>query len=397
MEGYMTKPKSKPSDIEDGFLNPQKRASSQFLLPTPSYNHANTPGFRYAGGNSPVANAAQPNSNLYPSRNFSDNFSNLTPGIQNSAKFTSQSFFKQNTPSITGASPLISSPMNNSYVRNLNPHENYAANFDAASERSCDRRFQTISSITPQPQNANSSAVSADSLSRSAATSDKTDPCGESDAVPKIQNIVSTADFGCKLDLRTIALQAKNAEYNPKRFAAVIMRIKEPKTTALIFHSGRMVCTGAKSEEESKIASRKYAKTIKSFGFPVVFKDFKIENIVGSCDVKFNICLSSLNMKLDQINISSGSDGNDGRKKLCSYIPEIFPGLIYHMLEPEIVLLIFASGKLVLTGAKKREEINNAYRKIYDTLKAYRMHFKDGKSTGAAGNNSAPACVPGTH
>lgn len=72
------------------------------------------------------------------------------------------------------------------------------------------------------------------------------------DIKPKLQNIVSTANLGCELKLRQIALQARNAEYNPKRFAAVIMRIKEPKTTALIFSSGKMVCTGAKSEEDSK-------------------------------------------------------------------------------------------------------------------------------------------------
>lgn len=60
------------------------------------------------------------------------------------------------------------------------------------------------------------------------------------------RNIVSTVNLGCKLDLKKIALHARNAEYNPKRFAAVIMRIREPRTTALIFSSGKMVCTGAK-------------------------------------------------------------------------------------------------------------------------------------------------------
>ena len=79
---------------------------------------------------------------------------------------------------------------------------------------------------------------------------------------PKLQNIVSTCDLECTLHLREIALRARNAEYNPKRFAAVIMRIKQPKTTALIFASGKMVCTGARSEEDSRIASRQYAKII---------------------------------------------------------------------------------------------------------------------------------------
>ena len=200
------------------------------------------------------------------------------------------------------------------------------------------------------------------------------------DIQPKLQNIVSTANLGCQLKLRQIALQARNAEYNPKRFAAVIMRIKEPKTTALIFSSGKMVCTGAKSEEDSKKASRKYAKIIRSLGFPVEFKEFKVQNIVGSCDVKFQISLSKLNMKLGKLNMSSDNGSNKNKKYICHYEPEIFPGLIYHMLQPEIVLLIFVSGKIVLTGAKEREEIYNAFKKIYPVLYKFRLENKTGKS-----------------
>jgi transcription initiation factor TFIID TATA-box-binding protein len=76
-------------------------------------------------------------------------------------------------------------------------------------------------------------------------------------------------NLGCKLDLKKIALHARNAEYNPKRFAAVIMRIREPRTTALIFSSGKMVCTGAKSEEDSRLAARKYARIVQKLNFPV--------------------------------------------------------------------------------------------------------------------------------
>nr|AAL73974.1 TATA-binding protein [Sorghum bicolor] len=134
------------------------------------------------------------------------------------------------------------------------------------------------------------------------------------------RNIVSTVNLDCKLDLKAIALQARNAEYNPKRFAAVIMRIREPKTTALIFASGKM-----------------YARIIQKLGFPAKFKDFKIQNIVGSCDVKFPI-------RLEGLAYSHGA--------FSSYEPELFPGLIYRMKQPKIVLLIFVSGKIVLTGAK---------------------------------------------
>ncbi|KAF4354523.1 hypothetical protein F8388_022245 [Cannabis sativa] len=178
--------------------------------------------------------------------------------------------------------------------------------------------------------------------------------------VPTLQNIVSTVNLDCKLDLKAIALQARNAEYNPKargRFAAVIMRIREPKTTALIFASGKMVCTGAKSEQQSKLAARKYARIIQKLGFPAKFKDFKIQNIVGSCDVKFPI-------KLEGLAFSHGA--------FSSYEPELFPGLIYRMKQPKIVLLIFVSGKIVLTGAKVREETYTAFENIYPVLTEFR-------------------------
>jgi transcription initiation factor TFIID TATA-box-binding protein len=178
------------------------------------------------------------------------------------------------------------------------------------------------------------------------------------DQAPKLQNIVSTVNLKCKLDLRDIALKARNAEYNPKRFAAVIMRIREPKTTALIFASGKMVCTGARSEEDSKKAARQYAKIIAKLGYEVRFTEFTIQNIVGSCDVKFPIRLEGL----------AASDNS----KFCSYEPEMFPGLIYRMLSPKIVLLIFVSGKIVLTGAKNREDIYKAYQTILPILKSYK-------------------------
>ncbi|TVU30607.1 hypothetical protein EJB05_22237 [Eragrostis curvula] len=140
------------------------------------------------------------------------------------------------------------------------------------------------------------------------------------------RNIVSTVNLDCQLDLKEIALKARNAEYNPKRFAAVIMRIREPKTTALVFASGKMVCTGAKSEEHSKLAARKYARIIQKLDYPARFK----------------------------------------------YEPELFPGLIYRMKHPKIVLLVFVSGKIVLTGAKTREEIYTAFENIYPVLTEYK-------------------------
>lgn len=171
--------------------------------------------------------------------------------------------------------------------------------------------------------------------------------------IPTLQNIVSTIKLGCSLELKKIALQARNAEYNPKRLCALIMRIKEPKTTALIFASGKMVCTGAKNEEQAKLAARKFARIIQKLGFQVQFMDFEIQNVVGSCDVQFPIKLETLATMFSLF---------------TTYEPEIFPGLIYRMKEPKVVLLVFLSGKIILTGAKKRNEIYEAFENIYPML-----------------------------
>jgi transcription initiation factor TFIID TATA-box-binding protein len=172
--------------------------------------------------------------------------------------------------------------------------------------------------------------------------------------IPDVQNVVSTVNLGIQLDLKRIALKARNAEYNPRRFAAVIMRIREPKTTALIFSSGKLVITGAKSEEDAKIGCKKYARIIQRLGYGhVKFLDFKIQNIVASCDIKFPIRLESL---------------AHAHNQFCSYEPELFPGLIYRMITPKVVLLIFVSGKLVLTGAKARKDIYQAFNNIYAVL-----------------------------
>ena len=81
--------------------------------------------------------------------------------------------------------------------------------------------------------------------------------------------------------------------------------------------------------------------------------EFKVQNIVGSCDCKFAI-------RLEGLALAHG--------RFASYEPELFPGLIYRMVKPKIVLLVFVSGKVVLTGAKYKTDIHEAFDKIYPVL-----------------------------
>lgn len=113
--------------------------------------------------------------------------------------------------------------------------------------------------------------------------------------MPVIHNVVATASLGCKLDLKQVALSARNAEYNPRRFAAVIMRIRDPKSTALIFKSGKLVVTGTKSEAEARHAARKFGRIIVKIGFTEArFTKFRVENLVATFKVPFPIYLEQL-------------------------------------------------------------------------------------------------------
>ena len=195
---------------------------------------------------------------------------------------------------------------------------------------------------------------------------------------PVIQNIVSTVDLGCPINLKEIALQAQNTQYIPNKFSGLIMRIKEPKATALIFSTGKMVCLGAKTEEESKNACRKFGKILKNLNYPISLKKFKIQNIVSSCNVKFKIPLPKLSNHIIKYL---------GAKRI-SYEPEVFPGLIYHYYndidnnseenggKSNIVFLIFSSGNIVIAGAKNRNEIYDKFDKLFPLLDKFRDNKK---------------------
>ncbi|KAF1790710.1 Beta2-adaptin/TBP, C-terminal domain [Phytophthora cactorum] len=165
----------------------------------------------------------------------------------------------------------------------------------------------------------------------------------------KIMNVVGTVDLKTPLDLKMIALHARNAEYNPKRFSAVIMRLRDPKTTALIFGSGKVGL------------SIKFVTSKLKLNFPAKFTEFKVRNVMGTCDIRFPIRLEGL--LNDHARFSS----------VCSDVrTELFPGLIYKLVEPKLTLLIFVSGKIVLCGARDSNHLHQAIDKMYPVLLQYR-------------------------
>jgi len=169
----------------------------------------------------------------------------------------------------------------------------------------------------------------------------------------RIENVVSSATLNQRIDLNAVVKGNPLVEYRPEKFPGLVFRLKRPKTAILIFSTGKMVCTGAKSEKESKRAVMKVVKELKKSGIIIIGKpEIKVVNIVASANLLGRIELEDCAYSL-------------GR---TMYEPEQFPGLIYRMDEPKVVILLFASGKLVCTGATKEEDVYEAVAKLHKSL-----------------------------
>ncbi len=169
----------------------------------------------------------------------------------------------------------------------------------------------------------------------------------------RIENVVSSATLNQKIDLNAIVKGNPLVEYRPEKFPGLVYRIKRPKTAILIFSTGKMVCTGAKSEKESIKAVKKVIRELKKSGIIIPGKpEIKIVNMVASGNLSGSI-------ELEEATYSLGR---------TMYEPEQFPGLIYRMDEPKVVILLFASGKLVCTGATKAEDVYKAVIKLQKQL-----------------------------
>ena len=173
----------------------------------------------------------------------------------------------------------------------------------------------------------------------------------------KIENVVASTSLGKELDLQAIALVPGGAEYEPEQFPGLIYRLKEPKTAILLFRSGKVVCTGAKSLEHVKTAIDLVAKQIGAAGIPVNKNpEIVVQNIVATSDLAAQIDLNAI-----AISLGGGK---------VEYEPEQFPGLVYRIDEPKVVVLLFGSGKLVCTGARTPADVEKAVEKITAELKA---------------------------
>ncbi len=169
-----------------------------------------------------------------------------------------------------------------------------------------------------------------------------------------IENVVAFAVLGKDISLQRLVERLEGAEYEPEQFPGLVYRIKSPRAAALIFSSGKIVCTGAKSIELAKKAVHRVVEDIKAVGIDLPEKfEIEVENIVAS---------SSINAKLNLEEIAFCLEN-------AEYEPEQFPGLVYRIREPRVAFLLFSSGKIICTGAHTIQDIHTALKRLKERLK----------------------------
>jgi transcription initiation factor TFIID TATA-box-binding protein len=173
----------------------------------------------------------------------------------------------------------------------------------------------------------------------------------------KVVNIVVSTSLEHDIPLEKMAATLSNTEYNPEQFPGLVIRIKEPKTSALIFSSGKVVCTGARSMQKVEESIKKIIKSLEKINVKITIKPvIQIQNIVASGSVGMDLNLNTLAMKLPN----------------TEYEPEQFPGLVYKLPEAKATFLLFSNGKIVCTGTKSEKEVREALDKLIENLKKVR-------------------------
>ena len=184
----------------------------------------------------------------------------------------------------------------------------------------------------------------------------------ETKPIISIENVVASADVMQKMDLDDITRKFPDVEYHPDQFPGLVFRLKIPKTATLIFTSGKMVCTGSKSEEMAKKAVKTVVQNLRKGGIKIK-KDavVTIQNMVASINLGGKIHLEQAARTLPR----------------SMYEPEQFPGLIHRMVDPKTVILLFSSGKLVCTGAKQEAEGDRAGNNLHVVLEEKKLMIYD--------------------
>jgi len=170
----------------------------------------------------------------------------------------------------------------------------------------------------------------------------------------KVQNIVATTSLNVPVSLTKLARSQSNTEYNPETFPGLVLRIKQPKSAVLVFSSGNLVCTGTKSIAQVRQVIDNVIKQLRKISVKVKDKPkINVQNIVASGSIDLMLNLNMLALELEN----------------TEYEPEQFPGLVYKLDEPTATFLLFTNGKLVCTGTKNKEQLDESMKQLIKNVK----------------------------
>jgi transcription initiation factor TFIID TATA-box-binding protein len=168
----------------------------------------------------------------------------------------------------------------------------------------------------------------------------------------RVENIVASIDLGTEIPLPKLVSRLEG-EYEPEQFPGLVYRLKEPRAAALIFSSGKVVCTGARSIRDVNTVFDKISDVLKEISVPIPKElTVQIENIVASAKLERGLNLNK---------IAFGLPGSE-------YEPDQFPGLVLRLDEPKVVFLLFASGKMICTGGRSIKDVRTAVKTVADRL-----------------------------
>lgn len=175
----------------------------------------------------------------------------------------------------------------------------------------------------------------------------------------KIVNIVISTSLEHKIPLERLIMDLPNTEYNPEQFPGLIMKIREPKASFLIFSSGKVVCTGTKSLEEVELALERLIEYMAKVDIEIKIKPkVRVENVVASSDIDMKLDLNEIAIKLTNV----------------EYEPEQFPGLVFKINdETGATFLIFGNGNIVCTGTKSDKDVHIAIKNLMEVFKRYEV------------------------
>jgi len=172
----------------------------------------------------------------------------------------------------------------------------------------------------------------------------------------QVVNVVGVSKIGNDFDLNSMAMSLEGAEYEPEQFPGLIYKIKDPKAAFLIFKSAKIVCTGTKSAMEAQKALDTLMSRLLTIGLDLLpSPTIEIVNIVASGD------LGVTELNLTQLAMGLGLEN-------IEYEPEQFPGMVFRMKSPKVVILIFSTGKTICTGAKDTDNVGLALDNLHKLL-----------------------------